>query len=138
MNIRLKLFNDANIPLRLILLHFTYIIGCIFLFPFYKYQINPDGVSYLSIAEHYLRGDFESAINACWSPLMSWLLVPLLFAGFAPISAAKFLLLITGLVTLEGVRKLSYRFEMTERLRYFILFSFIPSNVVLGLSSCHA
>ncbi|MEP0918045.1 hypothetical protein NC981_14555 [Leptolyngbya sp. DQ-M1] len=35
---------------------------------------NPDGVSYLDIGDAYMRGDWQSAINAYWSPLYSWLL----------------------------------------------------------------
>jgi MFS family permease len=34
---------------------------------------NVDGVSYISIARQYADGSFATAINAYWSPLISWL-----------------------------------------------------------------
>lgn len=34
-------------------------------------QINPDGVSYLDLADAYARGNWEQAINSYWSPLYS-------------------------------------------------------------------
>ena len=35
--------------------------------------INPDGVSYIEIAQKYLQGDLHSALSAYWSPLYAWL-----------------------------------------------------------------
>src|SRR5687768_6759202 len=49
--------------------------------PGWRYQMNPDGVSYLSIASKYLAGHFGDAVNAYWSPLYSWLLAGLMGAG---------------------------------------------------------
>lgn len=51
------------------------LVGLI-LFPFYKYQINPDGIAYLSIANHYGTGRWSEALNSCWPPMISWLLAP--------------------------------------------------------------
>jgi hypothetical protein len=39
---------------------------------------NPAGISYLDIADAYMRGDLTNAINAYWSPLYSLLLGPAL------------------------------------------------------------
>jgi hypothetical protein len=36
--------------------------------------VNPDGVSYLDIADAYRRGNWGSAINGYWSPMYSWIL----------------------------------------------------------------
>ncbi|MHC4720172.1 MAG: hypothetical protein ACYSYT_06835, partial [Planctomycetota bacterium] len=47
----------------------------------YRYQINPDGISYISVAQKYLAGDFAGAINGYWGPLYSWLLMPFLYFG---------------------------------------------------------
>lgn len=38
------------------------------------YLFNADAMSYLDIAEAYLRRDWATAVNAYWSPLYSWLL----------------------------------------------------------------
>ncbi|MBD2022798.1 hypothetical protein H6F43_21680, partial [Leptolyngbya sp. FACHB-36] len=35
---------------------------------------SEDSISYLDVADAYLRGDWTTAINAYWSPLYSWLL----------------------------------------------------------------
>ena len=39
-----------------------------------RFLIKPDGVSYLDIADAYLRGDWRNAVSTYWSPLYSWLL----------------------------------------------------------------
>ncbi len=38
-----------------------------------RHSMNPDGLSYLDMGDAYLRGDWDMAINAYWSPLYSWL-----------------------------------------------------------------
>lgn len=50
------------------------------------YQLmNPDGIAYLDIADAYMRGDFQHAINTVWSPLYSLLLGPAVAAVRDPI-----------------------------------------------------
>ena len=44
-----------------------------------RHHMNPDGVSYLDIADRYLQRDWSGAINAYWSPLYSWLLAMVLY-----------------------------------------------------------
>ena len=39
-----------------------------------RQEIQPDGVSYLDVADKYLAADWRWAISAYWSPLYSWLL----------------------------------------------------------------
>lgn len=43
------------------------------LWPYYQYYIDPDAVSYLSLAKDYLQGHTDAAVNAYWSPLGIWL-----------------------------------------------------------------
>ncbi len=40
-----------------------------------------DGISYLSIAQQYAEGDVGNAVNAYWSPMVSWLAAPLIASG---------------------------------------------------------
>ncbi len=80
-----------------------YIAAGSLLATWYRWQINPDGISYISIARHYLEGDWYNAINAYWGPLFSWLLVPLLAVGIPPIVACKILNLGIGLVLLACI-----------------------------------
>ncbi|WP_146240188.1 hypothetical protein [Curtobacterium sp. MCSS17_008] len=42
---------------------------------------NVDGISYMSIARQYATGDFADAVNAYWSPAVSWLMAPLVALG---------------------------------------------------------
>lgn len=39
-----------------------------------RYDMNPDAISYLDIGDNYLKGDWQHALNAYWSPLYSWIL----------------------------------------------------------------
>jgi len=39
-----------------------------------RFWLSPDATNYLDIATAYLRGDWENAVNAYWSPLFCWLL----------------------------------------------------------------
>lgn len=73
-----------------------YIILALLLFPHFQYQLNPDGVSYMGIAQKYLSRDFENAINGYWGPLISWLMLPLLAIGFKPMVSANLLLVSIG------------------------------------------
>ena len=38
-----------------------------------RHEVISDGVSYLAIAMAYVNGDWSQALNAYWSPLLSWL-----------------------------------------------------------------
>ena len=53
-----------------------YLLFALILFSNYKYIINSDGISYISIARNYINGHLFYAINGYWSPLYSWLLIP--------------------------------------------------------------
>lgn len=52
-------------------------------------QLNPDAVSYITIAQKYAAGDIAHAINGYWGPLLSICMVPLLWLHIDPIVAAK-------------------------------------------------
>lgn len=40
----------------------------------HHYLFNADAMSYLDVAEAYLRRDWNTAVNAYWSPLYSWVI----------------------------------------------------------------
>lgn len=111
---------------RLALVLIIYLILGIFLIKYYRYQINPDGISYISIAQKYLNGDFGDAVNGYWGPLLAWLLAPFLCFSSDALLAGKILSLFTGIAAFIALRALSYRFEMSESTRTTILFSTIP------------
>jgi hypothetical protein len=39
-----------------------------------RYYADPDTISYLDMADAYLRGDWSMALNGWWNPLYTWLL----------------------------------------------------------------
>lgn len=87
----------------------------------YRYQINTDGVAYLSIAGKYAAGSWGEALNGFWAPLFSWLLAPLLALGIEGLLASKVLTFLLGFAMLAGVRFLLAQFSMEEHLRRGIL-----------------
>jgi hypothetical protein len=53
-----------------------------------RYSLSTvDGISYLSIARQYAEGHIDAALNAYWSPLVSWLMAPLIGLGIPDILA---------------------------------------------------
>src|ERR1700758_5447176 len=39
-----------------------------------RYWVDPDTISYLDMADAYLRGDWSMAFNGQWNPFYAWLL----------------------------------------------------------------
>ncbi len=107
-------------------LSLLYLLGSLALLPVFRYMINPDGISYLSIASRYLAGDWPGAINGYWGPLFSWLLVPLLALRIEPLLACKVLSILVGLATIPALQALSLRFGLCGRLRAITLGALLP------------
>jgi hypothetical protein len=103
-----------------------YLAGACSQLPLVRYQINPDGISYLAIAERYLTGDFGAALNAYWGPLFSWLLTPLLALGIEPLLACKLLTFAAGMATLFGAWILSERYTRSLAIRVAVTAALIP------------
>jgi hypothetical protein len=59
-------------------------------------QINPDGVSYLRNARLLADGRFSDSVSSYWSPLLSWLVAPLLRVGIDSLVAARVVLAVCG------------------------------------------
>lgn len=120
----LKSFDNA-----LLLSIGLYIVVSALVLPYYRYQINPDGISYISIAHKYMAYDFRNAVNGYWGPLFSWLLIPFLFLGFAPLLSAKLLAFLIGIVTLLGINSLIKKLDIAGPLRNVLLFLVIPAII---------
>jgi len=101
---------------------------------FFHYErLTGDATLYLSIAEKYVRGDFSNAINGYWGPLLSWLLIPFLFFGTSHLFAINALNFLFGILTILGVWRLSYRFEMSDNIRTIILLPLVPVLIFISL-----
>ena len=95
-------------------------------------RMTADSMLYFSLAEKYLAGDFQDAINGYWGPLLAWLIIPFLYFGAGDIFTINFLNLIFGVLTIIGVWNLSYRFEITGKIRGILLICLLP--IVLKFS----
>lgn len=104
----------------------------------YRHQINPDGVSYISIARKYLAGDIDAAINAYWSPLQSWLLAPLLGVGLPPALAARLLALALSLVLLRGAWHIARNLGLARWPAALICIALVPITLNLGMTTITA
>jgi 4-amino-4-deoxy-L-arabinose transferase-like glycosyltransferase len=73
--------NDARKPTRLELAFWllAIVLGFAHIWSDHHYLMNADALSYIDIADAYLRKDWHAAVNSYWSPLYSWLIA----AGFA-------------------------------------------------------
>lgn len=96
-------------------------------------RLTGDATLYLSIAEKYVSGDFGNAINGYWGPLLSWLLIPFLFLGSTHLFAINAINWILGFLTIIGVWRLSYRFEIDDSIRSFILIALLPVILFISL-----
>ncbi|MCI0556816.1 MAG: hypothetical protein L0287_38240, partial [Anaerolineae bacterium] len=74
-------------------------------------QMNPDLVSYLLMAQHYLQGSFHLAVNGYWGPLFSWLIVPVLALLQDPVLAARIVNGIGAVIYLIGGIRILRSFE---------------------------
>lgn len=105
-------------PLFYVLPLLLFALATTVLYPYYQYRIVSDDISYLTIAQRYLAGDYQQAINAYWSPLNIWLLVllvkasgwPLLFASYV-LNCLSFSLLLLACIRLAS-RFIANRFEL--------------------------
>jgi len=65
-------------------------------------RINPDAVSYIRIAEYYLRGQTDLMVSGAWGPLLSWLIVPWLLVFDDALLAAHAAMAVSVVVFLFG------------------------------------
>ena len=83
-----------------------YLIAALALAWLSRFQLNPDAIAYIENARHWAHGDFALAVNSWWGPLLSWLLVPAVWARVDPVLAAKLLNLVFGVGFAGGVQAL--------------------------------
>lgn len=106
-----------------------YIILAVLLLPLYQYRLNPDGISYIGVAQKYMIHDYDNAINGYWGPLLSWLLMPFLFIGLKSLIAVKVLSLIIGIFTIIQSNTLIKILKIEGLSRY--LFLYLTAVIVL-------
>ncbi len=110
-----------------------YIIGVAALFPFYAHMIDPDTISYVSIARHYIAGDWREAVNTNWSPMFSWLMIPLLGLHTPGLDASRVICFLSGLLTLYAVLLLGRGFELRNGVLTVTLYTAAAMTVAFAL-----
>lgn len=111
-----------------------YVLAWLVVMPkWYRHCINPDGVSYISIAQKYLRGEFQDAINGYWGPLYSWLLMPFLGAGMDPLLAARILGGVLGLGVFAGLALLANHFGLSRAARGAVTLAAVPMTLFFSV-----
>jgi 4-amino-4-deoxy-L-arabinose transferase-like glycosyltransferase len=131
MKSKIKQFFLAN--LSIILSLFLFLGISLALFNYYRYQLGPDGLSYLSIANKYLAGNFKDAINGYWAPLISWLLVPFIALKISGLSAFLMLTIFSGLLVIIASFLLISRFNINQTIKIIIIFTLIPIVISFSL-----
>lgn len=122
-------FNPIITALLLVLLTYAAFI----ITTFHYERLTGDATLYLGIAEKYIRGDFSNAVNGYWGPLLSWLLIPFLYLGSSHLFAINTLDLIFGLLTIIGVWRLSFKFQINEKVKSVILLPLAPILLFFSL-----
>jgi hypothetical protein len=91
-----------------------------FIFPHYKYYVDPDATSYLTISARYAVGDLSRAVNGLWGPWACWLTAILIKAGLAAIPAAIFVNAIGGAGFHMMSQSLFLQFQIARRTQWLL------------------
>lgn len=96
-------------------------------------RLTADSTIYFDIAKKYMAGNYKDAVNGYWGPLLSWLFIPFLYFGASHVFTINAINLIVGLLTLFGTWVLSYRFELTEKVRSVIMVVLLPVMLLFSI-----
>lgn len=98
--------------------------GVFLLWPYYRFYIDPDAISYLTLVDSYLAGDYQHAVNAFWSPMGCWATVLVVKLTGLPLFAAAITantLPAAGMVILGQALFHRFRYNAWERLCFGIM-----------------
>lgn len=106
-----------------------FVFSATILYPFMQYAINPDGISYITIARKYAAGNFADALNAYWGPLYSMILSLLLLSGLPEILSARFLQLLLGVILFFLIKKALQLPQLEIEKKNLLYLAFIPVSL---------
>jgi hypothetical protein len=92
---------------------------------FLIHSINPDTISYISISKKYYDGNFSEAINACWGPLLSWLILPAFLIKIEPHIFARIIFGIFSVILFILIDKFCTKLKLNDNLKKLGLYFFI-------------
>ena len=107
-----------------------------------RFPIGEDGLSYLDLADAYIRGDWRNAVSAYWSPLYSWVLAsglaltrPSPFMESTVVHVINFLIYACALASFEFfVRQLLVIHGQRERAAALQGETRLPASAILALA----
>lgn len=111
-----------RLPLSLLL----YIICFAALFPWYRHVFDSDNMGYYMVTTNLAAGDFFKSINGYWSPLHSWLALPLYKAGLNIFDSFRLVSGLAGAGTLIMVNRLLRKFVIHSSHHTAALFVCVP------------
>lgn len=99
------------------------IVVCAYL---YRYQLNPDGITYIHIAENLSSGNTTDGILGHASPLYPLLLIPFISLGITSLTATKIVSSLAAILAIVSVHLMTMRFKMSRTSRFAAVFSTTP------------
>jgi hypothetical protein len=87
----------------------------------YRFAMNPDGIPLLRFAGYIAEGKVQQAVASGWSPLLPWLIAPLLAVGFNGLTAARITIGLCGAGMLLCSWLLSSRFALSRDVGFIVL-----------------
>jgi hypothetical protein len=111
----------------------AYLALALILLPRYMSFYYKDEIAYVAAAERYARGEFATAPNSLWGPLISWLIAAALSLGASSIVAARAVAIVIGGTALWSARRLAKTLELPEGLQLIWLLTLVPYLVRYAL-----
>jgi hypothetical protein len=126
--------HQLDMPLRMHLLHqyrfwaatALFLLLFAVLYPLYQFVFDPDAIGYMMITKRLAAGDYYNAINGMWSPLHSWMILPVKKMGINEITAFKWSNAAIAVVILVLVNNLLKKITLPDFLKTGVMFVCIP------------
>lgn len=107
--------------------HVVYLLAAVGTWPWLaRGRPGPDAVSYFSIARSWADGRWSDALNAFWSPLVSWLLVPAAWLDLPLVEASFVLSIAIGSFAIWRLQVLLDRLGVPAHLSGILVISVVP------------
>ncbi|MGB3734984.1 MAG: hypothetical protein WA964_08520 [Ilumatobacter sp.] len=107
--------------------HVVYLVAAIGSWPWLaSSRPGPDAVSYFSIAQSWADGRWSDALNAFWSPLLSWLLIPAALFDLPLVQASQVLSILIGSFTVWRLRIVLDRLDVSTPISGILTISAVP------------
>lgn len=122
---------QLSTPILILSLAF-FLALCWFSYPYYRFFIDPDATSYITIAKRYAAGDYTRAINGMWSPFSPWLVALFIKSSANPVTASHYANILACSAILISAFFLFRRFRIERVFGTVVMFA-LPFFLVYAL-----